>query len=65
MITRINEEPLRDEYIAEDREGVLMEAGDPASDQDQITFITDAAGKRLFAVVPVEFAERALSREML
>lgn len=44
-------------------EGVLVDAVDAASDQDRITFLTDGGGKRIAAVVPVEFAERALSLE--
>ena len=63
--SHVNEMQLAPEYTAEDREGVLMDAGDLASDHDQVTFITGPDGKRLFAVVPVEFAEHTLEREAL
>lgn len=35
----------------------VMDAFDAASDQDQVTWVTDAAGKRLCAIVPVSVAE--------
>jgi hypothetical protein len=47
------------------RDEILMDAGDLASDQDQGTFILDGHGKPVFAIVPVEFAERALTQERL
>lgn len=53
----------------DDTEPVILEklrdAADLASDQDQGTFFTNERGKRIFAIVPVEFAERALARDAL
>lgn len=61
--TNVNEVTVTDD----DTEPVILEtlrdAADLASDQDQVTFVTDARGKRLFAVVPVEFAQRGLDAE--
>jgi hypothetical protein len=61
--TNVNEVAVTDD----DTEPVILEtlrdAADLASDQDQVTFVTDGRGKRLFAVVPVEFAQRALDAE--
>jgi hypothetical protein len=44
-------------------ESVLADAVDLASDQGQVTFLLDERGRRIAAVVPVEFAERALALE--
>jgi hypothetical protein len=63
--TTVNEAQVTNGDEAKDVYDTLMNALDLASDQDQVTFITDERGKRIAAVVPVEFAERALARESL
>jgi hypothetical protein len=62
-MTPINEAQIREDHYDEDILEIYENAGVLASDQDQVTFITDSEGKRVFAIVPVEFAEHALDRE--
>lgn len=44
-------------YKANEDDRELMDAVDLASDQDQMTWITDSTGKRLAAIIAVEDAE--------
>jgi hypothetical protein len=43
-------------------EDVLADAVDAASNQGRITFLLGGDGRRIAAVVPAEFANRALAR---
>lgn len=61
--TTLHEETILDD----DTEPIILEklrnAADLASDQGRGTFIANERGQRLFAVVPVDFAEHALAQE--
>jgi hypothetical protein len=62
-MTLINEAQIREGHYNEDILEIYENARVLASDQDQVTFITNDEGKRVFAIVPVEFAQHALDRE--